>query len=132
MNEADTRAEYIDKQLEAAGWITSVETGVRVRREYNINAGEIRSSGIRTGQLKADYILEYKNTKLAVVEAKSDELDVSEGVAQAKLYAQKLRLQTSFRHRYHVKRQQSYTRFLTKVDLLSRREKNALLMEEYP
>ena len=69
---------------------------MRVRREYNINAGEIRSSGIRTGQLKADYILEYKNTKLAVVEAKSNELDVSEGVAQAKLYAQKLRLQTSF------------------------------------
>ncbi len=96
MNEADTRAEFIDKQLEAAGWITSAETGVRVRREYNINAGEIRSSGIRTGQLKADYILEYKNTKLAVVEAKSNELDVSEGVAQAKLYAQKLRLQTSF------------------------------------
>ena len=96
MNEADTRAEYIDKQLEAAGWITSAETGVRVRREYNINAGEIRSSGIRTGQLKADYILEYKNTKLAVVEAKSNELDVSEGVAQAKLYAEKLRLKTSF------------------------------------
>ena len=96
MNEADTRAEFIDKQLEAAGWLTSAETGVRVRREYNINAGEIRSSGIRTGQLKADYILEYKNTKLAVVEAKSNELDVSEGVAQAKLYAQKLRLQTSF------------------------------------
>ena len=96
MNEADTRAEYIDKQLEAAGWVTSADTGVRVRREYNINAGEIRSSGIRTGQLKADYILEYKNTKLAVVEAKSNELDVSEGVAQAKLYAQKLRLKTSF------------------------------------
>ena len=96
MNEADTRAEYIDKQLEAAGWVTSADTGVRVRREYNINAGEIRSSGVRTGQLKADYILEYKNTKLAVVEAKSNELDVSEGVAQAKLYAEKLRLQTSF------------------------------------
>ncbi len=96
MNEADTRAEYIEKQLEASGWITSAETGVWVRREYNINAGEIRSSGIRTGQLKADYILEYKNTKLAVVEAKSNELDVSEGVAQAKLYAQKLRLRTSF------------------------------------
>ena len=96
MNEADTRAEFIDKQLEAAGWITSAETGVRVRREYNINAGEIRSSGIRTGPTIADYILEYKNTKLAVVEAKSNELDVSEGVAQAKLYAEKLRLKTSF------------------------------------
>ena len=96
MNESDTRAELIDKQLEAAGWITSADTGVRVRREYNINAGEIRASGIRTGMLKADYVLEYKNIKLAVVEAKSNELDVSEGVAQAKLYAQKLRLQTSF------------------------------------
>ena len=32
MNEADTRAEYIDKQLEAAGWITSAATDVRVRR----------------------------------------------------------------------------------------------------
>ncbi len=96
MNEADTRAELIDPKLAATGWITSAETGVRVRREYYINAGEIRSSGIRTRQLKADYILEYKNTKLAVVEAKSNELDVSEGVAQAKLYAQKLRLQNSF------------------------------------
>jgi type I restriction enzyme, R subunit len=94
MNEADTRAELIDKQLEAAGWSSGGD--VRVFREYNINAGEIRGSGIRTGQLKADYVLAYKNIKLAVVEAKSDELDVSEGVAQAKLYAQKLRLQTSF------------------------------------
>jgi type I restriction enzyme, R subunit len=96
MNEADTRAELIDKQLEASGWITSLETGVRVRREYNINAGEIRASGMRTGQLKADYVLEYKNIKLAVVEAKSNELEVGEGVAQAKLYAQKLRLHTSY------------------------------------
>ena len=96
MNEADTRAELIDPQLAAAGWVTSAETGVRVRREYTINAGEIRAGGIRTGQLKADYILEYQNIKLAVVEAKNDELEVSEGVAQAKLYAQKLRLQASF------------------------------------
>jgi len=96
MNEADTRAELIDKQLEAAGWITSAETGVRVRREFPINEGEIRAGGIRTGKLKADYVLEYNNIKLAVVEAKSDELDVSEGVAQAKLYAQKLRLYSSY------------------------------------
>jgi type I restriction enzyme, R subunit len=96
MNEADTRAELIDKQLEAAGWRTDLEIGVRVRREYSINAGEIRASGIRTGQLKADYVLEYKNVKLAVVEAKSSEVEVGEGVAQAKLYAQKLRLAHSF------------------------------------
>ena len=96
MNETETRAELIDKQLEATGWITNAETGVRVWREFYINAGEIRASGIRTGQLKADYVLEYKNVKLAVVEAKRAALDVTEGVAQAKLYAQKLRLHVSF------------------------------------
>ncbi len=104
MNEADTRAEYIDKQLQAAGWATGGD--VRVQREYNINAGEIKAGGIRTGRLIADYVLSYKNIKLAVVEAKSDELDVSEGVAQAKLYAEKLRLQTSFaangKHIYQI------------------------------
>ena len=94
MNEADTRAEKIDPQLKEAGWISGGD--VRVQREYNINAGEIRVGGIRAGKLKADYVLSYKNRKLAVVEAKSDELDVSEGVAQAKLYAQKLRLETSY------------------------------------
>ena len=96
MNEADTRAELIDKQLEAAGWITSAETGVRVRREFNINDGEIKASGIRTKRLIADYILEYRNRKLAIIEAKSNELDVSEGVAQAKLYAEKLQLGMSY------------------------------------
>ncbi|WP_416406670.1 EcoAI/FtnUII family type I restriction enzme subunit R [Prochlorococcus marinus] len=96
MNEADTRAELIDPQLSKAGWKTDISLGIRVRREYPINDGEIRAGGIRTGKLKADYVLEYKNIKLAVVEAKSDELDVGEGVAQAKIYAQKLRLKNSF------------------------------------
>ena len=96
MNEADTRAELIDPQLAAAGWETSAETGVRVRREYHINNGEIFASGGHARALKADYVLEYKNTKLAVVEAKSAETDTAEGIAQAKLYAEKLRLKTSF------------------------------------
>ena len=87
MNEADTRAELIDPQLRAAGWVTGGD--VLVQREYNINAGEIKAGGIRAGQLKADYVLSYKNRKLAIVEAKSDELEVGEGVAQAKIYADK-------------------------------------------
>ena len=37
-------------------------------------------------------MLSYKNVKLAVVEAKSIKQEVGEGVAQAKIYAQKLRL----------------------------------------
>jgi type I restriction enzyme R subunit len=94
MNEADTRAEFIDKQLAAAGWSTGDD--VRVQREYRITEGEIKAGGLRAGQLIADYVLSYRNRKLAVVEAKSDELEVGEGVAQAKLYAQKLGLETSF------------------------------------
>ncbi len=90
MNEADTRAELIDPKIKQAGWGELAES--RVQREYNINAGEIRSGGIRTGQMKADYVLAYKNRKLAVVEAKSVEVEVGEGVAQAKLYATKLEL----------------------------------------
>ena len=96
MNEADTRAELIDPKLLEAGWKTDSSTGIRVRREYQINDGEIRAGGIRTGKLIADYILEYKNIKLAVIEAKSNELEVGEGVAQAKLYAQKLRIKNSY------------------------------------
>ena len=90
MNEADTRAELIDPQLKHAGWGDIAES--RVQREYNINAGEIRAGGIRAGMMKADYILIYKNRKLAVIEAKSNEQVVGEGVAQAKQYATKLNL----------------------------------------
>ena len=90
MNEADTRAVLIDPQLKQAGWGDVAES--RVQREYNINAGEIRAGGIRAGKLKADYILIYKNRKLAVIEAKSNEQEIGEGVAQAKQYGTKLEL----------------------------------------
>ena len=94
MNEADTRAELIDPQLKQAGWGDVADS--RVQREYNINAGEIRAGGIRSSQMKADYVLIYNNRKLAVVEAKSDELEVGEGVAQAKQYATKLELDYTY------------------------------------
>jgi type I restriction enzyme R subunit len=104
MNEADTRAEVIDVQLREAGW--GVDAGSRIQREYPINAGEIRVGGIRSGQMKADYILSYKNRMLAVVEAKSDEVEVGEGVAQAKVYADKLQLGTTYsangKHIYEI------------------------------
>ena len=46
--------------------------------------------------LTADYVLEYRNTKLAVVEAKAWDEELTEGVAQAKNYAGKL----ASRHAY--------------------------------
>ena len=94
MNEAETRAELIDPHLKACGW--GVVDDSKILREYPITAGQIKSGGIRGKKLTADYVLVYKGIKLAVVEAKSDQLDVSEGVAQAKQYAEKLSIQTTY------------------------------------
>ena len=92
MNEADTRAELIEKQLEDAGW-KSADT--RIRRERRINAQE-RPGGMPAKAFIADFVLGYKNVDLAVVEAKSVGRDVSDGVTQATMYATKLRLPTAF------------------------------------
>lgn len=94
MNEAETRAELIDPKLKECGW--GIVEGSKILREYNITAGKIQTGGVRAKKLTADYILVYKGIKLAVVEAKSDECVVGEGVAQAKLYAEKLNLETTY------------------------------------
>ena len=94
MNESETRAELIDPALAAAGW--GVVSGSRIRREYPISPGRIEGRGRPRSAVKADYILEYRNTKLAVVEAKAKAEPVTLGVAQAKNYADKL----SIRHSY--------------------------------
>jgi len=94
MNESETRAELIDPKLKACGW--GVVEDSKILREYNITAGKIQTGGIRAKKLTADYILVYKGIKLAVVEAKSVELEVGEGVAQAKQYAEKLKLETTY------------------------------------
>ena len=94
MNEAETRAELIDPKLKACGW--GVVEGSKILREYHITAGKIQTGGVRAKKLTADYILVYKGIKLAVIEAKSDQQGVGEGVAQAKQYAEKLSLETTY------------------------------------
>lgn len=97
MNEAETRAELIDPKLKEAGW--GVVEGSKILRERDvckITAGRIQAGGKRAKPLIADYILVYKGIKLAVVEAKARHLEVGEGVAQAKLYANKLTLDTTY------------------------------------
>ena len=94
MNEAETRAELIDPKLKESGW--GVVEGSKILREYYITLGKIQTGGGRAKPLKADYILVYKDRKLAVIEAKSDELEVGEGVAQAKNYAEKMHIETTF------------------------------------
>ena len=107
MNEADTRAQLIDPQLVQAGW-GRVEDS-QILREYVIAPGRIGSrqgAPVSRRGMIADYVLVNKGRKLAVVEAKSDELPVTEGLAQAKTYADKMQLQFGFaangRHIYQV------------------------------
>jgi len=94
MNEAETRAEHIDPALKAADW--GVVEGSRIRREYPITPGRIEGHGRRGKALTADYVLEYRNTKLAVVEAKAWDEALTEGVAQAKNYAGKMAVRFTY------------------------------------
>jgi len=64
-----------------------------VRREV-ITLGRLQGDGKRARQDIADYVLIYRGQKLAVIEAKKRRLPVTEGLAQAKRYAE--RLQASF------------------------------------
>ncbi len=94
MNEAETRAEYIDPMLVAAGW--GITPGSRIRREYPITLGRLEGNGKRGKALSADYVLEYRNTKLAVVEAKAWDKPLTAGVGQAKDYANKLAIRFTY------------------------------------
>ncbi len=94
MNEAETRAEHIDPALAKAGW--GVVEGSRIRREYPITLGRLEGAGKRGKPLTADYVLEYRNTKLAVVEAKAWDKALTDGVAQAKDYAVKLAIRFTY------------------------------------
>ena len=93
MNEAETRAELIDPMLAKCGW--GETEGSKIFREktaYKITDGKIQTGGTRGKSLTADYVLAYKGIKLAVIEAKSADREASEGVAQAKLYAEMLEI----------------------------------------
>src|SRR6202451_1257942 len=94
MNEAETRAEHIDPALAAAGW--GVVEGSRIRREYPITLGRLEGHGRRGKPTIADYVLIYRNTKLAVVEAKAWDEPLTLGVAQAKDYAGKLAIRFAY------------------------------------
>ncbi|HSL03968.1 MAG TPA: DEAD/DEAH box helicase family protein, partial [Nitrospiraceae bacterium] len=88
------RAEHIDPALKAAGW--GVVEGSRILREYPITLGRIEGHGRRSKPLIADYVLVYRNHKLAIVEAKAWDEELTEGVGQAKNYAGKLAIRFTY------------------------------------
>jgi len=94
MSEEDTRAELIEPKLKESGW--SVIENSRIRRNFPITLGRIQGSGKRAKPLYADFVLEFNGRKVAVIEAKKSSLNVGEGVAQAKEYAQKLQIDFTF------------------------------------
>ena len=93
MTEDETRAELIDPKLRESGWEME---DAKVNRNFPITAGRIQTGGRRSQAIFADYVLSYKGIKLAIIEAKKADLGYGEGVAQAKDYAEKLRLETTF------------------------------------
>jgi type I restriction enzyme R subunit len=94
MNEAETRAEHIDPALQAAGW--GIVADSRIVREHSFTLGRIEGAGRRTKALCADYLLVYRNQKLAVIEAKAWDRMHTEGLGQAKNYAAKLAVRFAY------------------------------------
>ena len=98
MDESTTRRRKIDPALYAVGWEQNAFPESQIlneQRAYLIAPGRVEKFKARHPK-KVDYILEYKGIKLAVVEAKSDETNVSVGVPQAKQYAEMLQIRYAY------------------------------------
>ncbi|NVK10136.1 MAG: DEAD/DEAH box helicase family protein [Tenacibaculum sp.] len=94
MNEAQTRLDYIDPALKKAGW--GEVSGSRIRVEFPITEGRIIGKNKRLSKLSADYVLEYKNRRLAVIEAKAKNKYYTDGLGQAKDYAERLNIRFTY------------------------------------
>ena len=89
MSEQDTRRQLIDPKLREAGW--EVAEGSRIITERYFTNGRLTQSG-RKAKSRYDYVLIYKNIKLAVVEAKKSGMSYGDAVGQVKDYNEQLKL----------------------------------------
>lgn len=85
--ESDTRANFIDPALAQQGWLAQ-----NIRREYSFTDGRKLFGGKRGERCRADYLLLFNNTFIGIIEAKAAGKPPTEGLQQALLYAQKLKL----------------------------------------
>ena len=88
MSEQDTRRQLIDPKLKEAGW--EVVEGSRIITERYFTNGRLTQSG-RQAKSRYDYVLIYKNVKLAVVEAKTSGMSYGDAVGQVKDYNEQLK-----------------------------------------
>ncbi|WP_299066487.1 EcoAI/FtnUII family type I restriction enzme subunit R [uncultured Psychrobacter sp.] len=94
MNEAQTKHDLIEPALRAAGW--GVVEGSRLRLEFPITKGRLIGQGRRANALFADYVLEYKNRQIGVIEAKKRDDYYTQGLGQAKDYAERLNIRFTY------------------------------------
>jgi type I restriction enzyme R subunit len=94
MNEAQTKHDLIEPALKAAGW--GVVPGSRLRLEFPITQGRLIGHGRRAKPLFADYVLEYRNRRIGIVEAKKRDEYYTQGLGQAKDYAERLNIRFSY------------------------------------
>ena len=97
MDETATRRKKIDPKLYEVGWEQVPGSEILTeQRAYLIAPGRVSALPQNRRPKKADYVLKYKQKKLAVIEAKSDEKAVEEGIPQAKEYAERLNIRFTY------------------------------------
>jgi len=94
MNEAQTKHDLITPALQDAGW--GIVEGSRLRLEFPITKGRLIGHGKRATPIYADYVLEYKNRRIGVIEAKKRDLYYTDGLGQAKDYAERLNIRYTY------------------------------------
>ncbi|MEA3497795.1 MAG: DEAD/DEAH box helicase family protein [Campylobacterota bacterium] len=84
-SESDTRSKLMDPKIKASNWLES-----NIVREYYFTDGRKLIGGKRGKRYFVDYLLSYKNTNLAIIEAKAEDKDPLDGLQQSINYAQRL------------------------------------------
>ena len=85
LSESDTRSKLIDPKIKESEWNESY-----IVREYYFTDGRKLIGNKRGKRYFVDYLLTYKNTNLAIIEAKAQNKDPLDGLQQSINYAQKL------------------------------------------
>ncbi len=94
MNEAQTKHDFIEPALRKAGW--GIVEGSRLRLEFPITKGRLIGQNRRAKPLFADYVLEYKNRRIGIIEAKKRDEYYTQGLGQAKDYAERLNIRFTY------------------------------------